>query len=102
MRIEPIKHGQLAKRMDDASQRAANLSAKSVWRFEPVEALSGGVVAFESKVRIKHVATNKFLAVSLEAARRCSSEDEGGAGIKFDVLERYLTSNPCARHTHSH
>jgi len=77
----------LSKNSAQEPSNRANLSAKSVWRFEPVEALSGDVVAFGNKVRIKHVATNKFLAVSLEAARRCSSEDEGGAGIKLDVLK---------------
>jgi hypothetical protein len=40
-------------------------SLKAVWRFEPVEELTAGMVSFNEPMRLRHVATNLFLAVDL-------------------------------------
>jgi len=39
---------------------------QAVWRFEPVEELKAGVVYFNEPLRLRHVATNLFLAIDLE------------------------------------
>ncbi len=47
-----------------------NRNGKSIWRFEPLDPTAADVVCFYSPLRIRHVATGKYLAIVTDEAAR--------------------------------
>ena len=70
----------------------SNLHTQAVWRFEPLDVLSATTVGFDTPMRIRHVASNKYLCVdsSRPAVRteeaRASSGLPGGLGMLGGVM----------------
>ena len=61
----------------DASN-PAHFTAKAAWRFEAVDNAGSGPVAFRTPYRLRHVASDKYLAV--DSAAPTDLQDNGGGG----------------------